>query len=74
MEQIAKSHAGGGVGGNFPGVTARTYTQRAFTHLFDGEYDLAELAYRSALCLPRLDGDVREDLASIGRALSRFRG
>jgi hypothetical protein len=78
MEQIATLHAVGGFDSrnirNRPGATARTCTQRAFTHLFEGEYDRAEIAYRAALCLNPLDGDVREDLESIGRALHRFHG
>jgi hypothetical protein len=55
------------------GPTARTCSERAFTHLFEGEYDRAEMAYRAALCLSPVDSDVMEDLESIGRALSRFR-
>jgi len=78
MEQIATSDAIGCFGsrnlGDRPGATARAYSQRAFTHLFEGEYDLAEVAYRTALCMKPLDGDVREDLEAIGRALSRLRG
>lgn len=56
------------------GATARTYAQRAFTHLFEGEYDRAEVAYRAALYLNPVDADVTEDLQSLGRALSRFCG
>jgi tetratricopeptide (TPR) repeat protein len=55
------------------GATARTYTQRAFTHFFEGEYDRAEIAYRAALCLNPVDADVTGDLESLGRALSRSR-
>jgi Tfp pilus assembly protein PilF len=77
MEQIATSHAVGRFGSrniqNRPDATARTYTERAFTHVFEGEYDRAEIAYRTALCLNPLDGDMREDLESIGRALCRLR-
>ena len=77
MQQIEISHAIGMFGNrnirNRPAATARAYTQRAFTHLFEGEYDRAEIAYRAALCLNPLDGDVRQDLESIGRALCRLR-
>jgi Tfp pilus assembly protein PilF len=77
MEQHATAYAAGTFGSRTiqdrAGATARTYTRRAFAHLFDGEYDRAEIAYRAALCLNPLDGDVREDLESLGRALRRFR-
>jgi hypothetical protein len=77
MEQHAISYRAGTPGSRCIGIrvgsTARTYTQRAFTHLFEGEYDRAEIAYRAALCLNPVDADVTEDLQSLGRALSRFR-
>jgi hypothetical protein len=77
MEKHAISYRAGTPGSRGIGIragsTARAYTQQAFTHLFEGEYDRAEIAYRAALCLNRVDADVTEDLQSLGRALSRFR-
>lgn len=78
MEQLATACTTGTLNSRATRIracaTARTYTQRAFTHLFEGEYDRAEIAYRAALCLNPVDGDVTADLESLGRALSRFSG
>lgn len=52
---------------------ARTYLDRAFAHLFNGDYDGAEADYRMAICLNPADEDVKEGLARIGRVLCTMR-
>jgi Flp pilus assembly protein TadD len=49
------------------GKDARTYLDRAYTHLFNGDYDGAETDYRRAMCLNPSDEDVKQRLARIGR-------
>ena len=46
---------------------ARTYLDRAYTQLFNGNYDGAETDYRRAMCLNPSDEDVKQRLARIGR-------
>ena len=52
---------------------ARSYLDRAYARLFDGDYDGAEAAYRIAICLSPTDEDVREGLVKIGRVLCTMR-
>ena len=48
------------------GKDARAYLDRAYTHLFNGDYDGAETDYRRAMCLNPSDEDVKQRLARIG--------
>ena len=50
-----------------------TYVDRAYTHLFNGDYDGAETDYRRAMCLNPSDEDVKQRLARIGRVLCTMR-
>jgi hypothetical protein len=43
--------------------------RRAYTRLFNGDYDGAETDYRLAMCLNPADKEVKEGLARIGRVL-----
>ena len=57
----------------FKGKDARSYPDRAYTHLFNGDYDGAETDYRIAICLNPSDEEVKQGLARIGRVLCTMR-
>lgn len=57
----------------FKGKDARSYLDRAYAHLFNGDYDGAEADYRKATCLNPSDEDVKQGLARIGRVLCTMR-
>lgn len=57
---------------NLRGQDARTHLERAYAHLFNGDYDSAETEYCIARCLNPPD-DVKESLAKIGRVLCTMR-
>ena len=59
--------------GGFGQKSARTYLDRAYTHLFDGDYAGAESDYRLAVRLNPIEKDVKEDLARMGRVLCTMR-
>ncbi len=58
---------------NLRGTDARTHLERAYAHLFNGDYDSAETDYCIAKCLNPADDDVKESLAKIGRVLCTMR-
>ena len=51
------------------GKDARAYLDRAYTHLFNGDYDGAETDYRRKMRLDPSDEDVKQKLAGTGRVL-----
>jgi len=64
--EFDQSHAAAGRTPFFHSHDIQTYVERAYAHLYNGDYDRAETNYKSAFALDRANTEV----AALGRVLS----